>query len=723
MKAFQRYLDVVVAIVSFVLLISLWPYRDAVVPSAYAATSTDIGRIAQINIVGFHNIETSDQGVPFRWGRQYVSLPIDMPTMKNNAAVLTFYGTTLTSQPVTLSLDAQRTSTITVQGSAFRTYQLLVNHTGIHHAQTTLSFMTTDAQVIKGQELGIAVGNVTFTPLNTAFIKTLNHHYVYVRDQFGMLLLAAFVFLVIARNTMRPMAVHHAMRIMSSITIMGCMYFTADSPFSVFVGGIVLLIPIVIQPQRIALAPWLEAFSTRRPHLVVYGLFIAVAITHLLVDTKATLCELNPYIKCVNHAWNFATGDEPSYIRVAKNLKYLGTSMIDFDPDATKKYYVHSIGVSLLILPTIVDDDILWPRVSFILLNGLVALIIYQLSARLTVAHRPPLTIPQRIGITTGVMLALPLIPGANQFYPDLVAGVCFLAVWYWLNHAKRPSLWFHLPFIIAMIALPWLHTKNFYISLGVAPVIAYILWQQAPRPVFGAFLLTYISSVALVMWYGIIAWGNAFGPITSGSAPLTADGISRLFGLVFDQNQGLLWQHPLQLAGLCGIGLFYRHNPKLFWVWGWFFGVPLVLNALHFNPYGGISYSGRFHWSSTVLLYAATVPMLTWMMLHWPLLTARILGVSLLLQSYFWYLYSTQTMLYPRAEAGSLIRDHYTILFGALEPYLPQFYSLAVAATTPANYIWGILIIVFGLYANYRLRQARFDTHSSASAHHTTVS
>jgi hypothetical protein len=43
MKSFQRYLDVVVAIISFGLLISLWPYRDAVVRDAYATTTTDLG--------------------------------------------------------------------------------------------------------------------------------------------------------------------------------------------------------------------------------------------------------------------------------------------------------------------------------------------------------------------------------------------------------------------------------------------------------------------------------------------------------------------------------------------------------------------------------------------------------------------------------------------------------------------------------------------------------
>ncbi|MFN5060558.1 MAG: hypothetical protein ACK5GU_11635 [Chloroflexota bacterium] len=711
MKSFQRYLDVVVAILSFGLLISLWPYRDAVVRDAYAATTTDIGQIAQINIIGFHNIETNEQGVDFRWGRQYVTLPIALPTMKNNAAVVSFYGTTLTTQPVTLTIDTDTHTTFTVQGSTFRSYHLLVNHTGIHQEQTSVTVTTTDAQTIKGQELGIALGQVSFTPLKTAFVKHATQHIQYVGDQFAMLLVVAFAYILITRNITLNDTMQLLIRVISIVSMMSSMYISADLPLSAFLGGMIISVPLVIYPQRITLSPWLRSLVTRYPHHVVYVLFATVAIIHLLVDTKATLCTLNSYIPCVNHTWNFATGDEPSYIRVAKNIKYVGTSMVDFDPDATKKYYVHSIGVSLLIVPTIVDIDILWTRISFILINGIVALLLYQLTGGIKLSNHAPLTIVQRVAITTVLVLAMPFIPGANQLYPDLIAGVCLLGVWYWVTNLTRTSPWFHLPFMVMMVALPWLHTKYFYISLGIAPVIGYALWRQQSTRLAGAFAGSYLASVALVMWYGQTAWGNPFGPVTSGSAPFTLVGISRLFGLVFDQNQGILWQNPLHVLGLCGLGLFYRRHRNLFWAWGWLFGVPLVLNALHVNPYGGISYSGRFHWSSAVMLYAVTVTMIVWLMMRMPTLTTRILVASLMVQSYFWYMYSTQTVLYPRAVSEALLLDHYTIMFGPLEPYLPQFYSLAVSLATPANYVWvGLIISAMGI-VNYRMRHERFIT------------
>jgi hypothetical protein len=710
MKSFQRYLDVVVAIISFGLLISLWPYRDYVVRDAYAATTTDLGRIAQINIVGFHNIETNNQDVRFRWGRQYVKLPIDLALMKNNAAVVSFFGTTLTTQPVTLTVENRPAPPIVVQGNTFRQYHVLVNHTGIHQQQADITFTTAEAQTIKDQELGIALGKVTFTPLKYTFSKTISQHYGHFNALFGMLLIATIAFILLARGLTAPTPFGMGVRITSIITMVVSMYLTANSPLSALFGGLVILGAICIRPALFNPHPIIANVASIRPRMVVYVLFISVAILHLGVDQKATLCELNTFIKCFDNNWNFATGDEPAYIRVAKNIKYAGTSMIDFDPDATKKYYVHSIGVSLLIVPTIVDIDILWPRVSFIFVNGIVAILLYQLTGGFKLTNHPPLTVLQRVAITSVIVLAMPLIPAANQFYPDLVAGVLLLGVWYWIQHVNQPSPWFHLPFIAMMVVLPWLHSKNLYISLGIAPIIAYYLYRNQPKSVVvTAFVLSYLASVALVMWYGLTAWGNPLGPVTKGSAPFTVDGLSRVFGLIFDQNQGILWQNPLQLLGLFGIGLFYRREPKLFWLWGWLFGVPLVLNALHVNPYGGISYSGRFHWSSTVMLYAVTITMLAWLIMRMPQLTTRILVASLMIQSYFWYMYSTQTMLYPRAIAGNLLRDHYTILFGGLEPYLPQFYSLTVTLATPANYVWVGLIISAMVLINYRMRHERF--------------
>lgn len=110
-------------------------------------------------------------------------------------------------------------------------------------------------------------------------------------------------------------------------------------------------------------------------------------------------------------------------------------------------------------------------------------------------------------------------------------------------------------------------------------------------------------------------------------------------------------------------------------------------------------------------MLYAVTITMIAWLIIRKPQLTTRILVASLMIQAYFWYMYSTQTMLYPRAISGNLLLDHYTIMFGRLEPYLPQFYSLAVAIATPANYLWVGLITGTMLLINYQMRHERIVT------------
>lgn len=108
-------------------------------------------------------------------------------------------------------------------------------------------------------------------------------------------------------------------------------------------------------------------------------------------------------------------------------------------------------------------------------------------------------------------------------------------------------------------------------------------------------------------------------------------------------------------------------------------------------------------------MLFVPTIGMLVWMVSRLPVLTTRILLGSLMLQSYFWYMYSTQTVLYPRSlKDGSLVTERYAILYGPLEALLPQYRSLEVALTTPANYIWLIVMLIAACMVNYRQRHER---------------
>ncbi len=713
MKSFLRHLDIAVAIISCLLLITVWASRYIVMEIPYAPSSIDVGTVSQMNITGFHNAEISDTGEPFRWGRQQVKMMLNLnylPLIQKNASVVSFRGTTVTTQPVTVALDDRLAPPIVVQGGMFRQYHVLLNHTGIHQSQASLSLTTSSVEVIKKQELGIALGKITVSPLTAFFVVPSIYYVNYFVIILGAIFLAIGLVVGLGRVVMVPNQITAGIRTASIVVMVALMYMTAETSLSVLSGVIVILGALFIRPSLLSVStPSVHTLFTKWPVLIIYILFISVAITSLLVDKKRDICALNPYIKCINYDYNFATGDEPIYIKVAKSLRYVGTAKVTDGPTNELAHSIHSLGVSFLLMPTVVEEDILWPRISFIMLNGVIVSMLFHLSGHLRIPNAPQLTILQRIGITTSAMIALPLIPAANQFYPDLIAGVLLMGIWYWAYRMTNNLPTAPLPYLLAVIFIPWLHSKYLYISVVPILIVCYIMWHQNVRSLLTAVILTYLLSLAGVMWYGLTAWGNMFGPISAGSVQLTAEGLSRIFGLLFDQNQGIFGQHPLLFAGVLGLGMFYRRNPLLFIMWAWCFAVPIVLNALHSNPYGGFSYSGRFHWSSAVMLYVPTIAMLVWLLSRLPVLTTRILLGSLMLQSYFWYMYSTQTVLYPRSlKDGSLVTERYTILYGPLEALLPQYRSLEVALTTPANYIWLIVMLVAAYTVNYRQRHER---------------
>lgn len=713
MKSLFRHLDITVAVISCLLLITVWASRGVVMAIPYTPSSTDIGSVSQMNITGFHNAEISDTGEPFRWGRQQVKMMLNLnylTLIQKNASVVSFRGTTVTTQPVTVALDDRLTPPIVVQGGMFRQYHVLLNHSGIHQSQALLSVTTTSVEVIKKQELGIALGKITVAPL-TAFFAVEPMYYVnYFVIILGTVFLAIGLVVAIGRVVMVPNQTTTGIRTASIVVMVILMYTTAETSLSVLSGVIIILGALCVRPALLGVSsPTLNAMFTKWPVLIVYIVFISVAITSLLVDKKRDICALNPYIKCINYDYNFATGDEPIYIKVAKSLRYAGTAKVTDGPTNELAHSIHSLGVSFLLMPTVVEEDMLWPRISFIMLNGVIVSMLFHLSGNLRIPNASPLTILQRIGITTSAMIALPLIPAANQFYPDLIAGVLLMGIWYWAYRMTNNLPTAPLPYILAVILLPWLHSKYLYISVVPMLIIGFIMWRHNARTLLTTVILAYLLSLAGVMWYGLTAWGNMFGPISKGSVQLTAEGLSRIFGLHFDQNQGVFGQHPLLFAGVLGLGIFYRRNPLLFVMWAWCVAVPIVLNALHSNPYGGFSYSGRFHWSSAVMLFVPTIGMLVWMVSRLPVLTTRILLGSLMLQSYFWYMYSTQTVLYPRSlKDGSLVTERYAILYGPLEALLPQYRSLEVALTTPANYIWLIVMLIAACMVNYRQRHER---------------
>jgi hypothetical protein len=71
----------------------------------------------------------------------------------------------------------------------------------------------------------------------------------------------------------------------------------------------VVLCVFLIRPDLLHVSSsTLKVVLTKWPVVVVYLLFISIAITSLLVDKKTNICALNKYL-CNNYDYNFMTGD------------------------------------------------------------------------------------------------------------------------------------------------------------------------------------------------------------------------------------------------------------------------------------------------------------------------------------------------------------------------------------------------------------------------------
>lgn len=206
--------------------------------------------------------------------------------------------------------------------------------------------------------------------------------------------------------------------------------------------------------------------------------------------------------------------------------------------------------------------------------------------------------------------IALPFLPGANQIYPDLLAGWIVLSGLYWfftLQKKRARSLEF--AWINLLVFLPWLQIKF------IAPCLLLIIGLSVKRfwltrhyqDVLPFLLITFFSCVGL-MAYNNYAFGSIFGPYQAGALELSKTSLIVVLGLFLDQNHGFLWQNPIYFIGFFAFGRLFYYDKFFTLLWLLVFLSLLIPNGLHTNWYGGYSFSGRFAWSATVVFIIPTL-------------------------------------------------------------------------------------------------------------------
>ena len=315
------------------------------------------------------------------------------------------------------------------------------------------------------------------------------------------------------------------------------------------------------------------------------------------------------------------TGDEPHYLivsdaivrdhalDVARAYERDQTSHRIFGPNDWQNHVkftprgvfsVHPLGTSLLLAPAFGLFGLVGARLTMGLLAGLIPFVLYGIARNFAVPRAASAL------LSCGISLSFPFLGAAGQLYPDLTAGLAFLAVFHWASGPwQRASSWSRvIATTLVLGALPWLHIKNAAAAVVLAAMCAAMIWRDRSgvRTTEKSALLLAgtVGSIALLGLVNRVMFGSVLAAyaVTSAAGASPAQAWMIFLGLHFDQAQGMFVQQPVLLIALLGIAPLAVHRPALAAGAGLSYLAVLVPNAFHECWYGCYSFGGRFMWS-----------------------------------------------------------------------------------------------------------------------------
>jgi hypothetical protein len=331
---------------------------------------------------------------------------------------------------------------------------------------------------------------------------------------------------------------------------------------------------------------------------------------------------------------NAVTGDEPHYLVMssgivrqgsleqtapyraefrAREIYRDGLAPADARPSPENTHAVsgpnglfsfHNIGLPLLLAVPFLLGSVVGAKLAMVLFGALVVTVARKFSARFSENEI------HRFWAVVAATISLPLIPAANQIYPDVLAGLIALVGLYWFfTIHERRAAGLEALLAAALAFLPWLQIKFAATCVVLVLAIAAKIYFQSRdlKKIIRILMIAGVSLLALAA-YNDYAYGKISGPYQSGALEVSETSLMVLFGLHFDQNQGFILQNPVNLIGILAIGWMYRRNRMFSLVWALVFLSLIVPNALHPNWYGGGSFSGRFQWAAAMVFIMPTI-------------------------------------------------------------------------------------------------------------------
>lgn len=403
------------------------------------------------------------------------------------------------------------------------------------------------------------------------------------------------------------------------------------------------------------------------------------------------------------------TGDEPHYLVMASGIIKNGTleQTVPYTEESKARliykgdlgmghtaiwkngrFNVHNIGLPLLLSIPFMLGGIVGAKLLMVLFGALIIVVAWKFSSHFSDNNT------YRFWAIVAATISLPLIPGSNQIYPDLLAGLIALTGLYWFFtvHERRSAVLEAL-LAVTIAFLPWIQIKFAATCLVLLFSVSAKIYLQSKdlRTVFRILLIGYASFVMLIV-YNVYAFGNIYGPYSSGALQFSKTSLMVLLGLHFDQNQGFILQNPVNLIGIIAIGWMYKFKRIFACVWLLVFLSLIVPNALHPNWYGGWSFSGRFQWAAAVVFSIPTIYGLIVIAKSKEKLFRFIVASGAILQLYFFHVYAVGGVnLYNKPS--NTWNDNYSIFYPLLDKWMPSLYNSSWAYEYWPNYSWMILV------------------------------
>lgn len=379
-------------------------------------------------------------------------------------------------------------------------------------------------------------------------------------------------------------------------------------------------------------------------------------------------------------------------------------------------FSIHNIGLPTLLAGPVALGGIAGARLALVAVASLLGWLAVLATGAATGRWWRPLV------VSVALTCSLPFLTAAGQIYPDVTAGAVYLAGCVGLMQARRRPGLLWVPYAAAAL-LPWLQVKFGVLAVLLVAAALHRSWRSSPGRRYPPVVLPVASAVALLS-YNRYAYGNVAGPYGDGALQPGLRALQTAAGLLLDQNQGLLFQNPLLLiAGVAGLAPLWARDRIVAMATAAGALLMLSLNALHPNWYGGLSFSGRFMWTSAAILVLPAALLLGDLWRRRPTATRLVLGVSLLGQALI-VDHAVRggagaATLYSRFQDTPLVG--YSMLFRPVERWLPALTNPDWAWRYLPNLLWPAsclaLLVLARLVRGRRLARPAMLLASAAAA------